>query len=509
MIILDAEDQLRTKQLRDPFLGGGPTLRFPEKAAARSNSPLPDYETSEAHQKLILKENIQRKRVDPRLWRAILYALAIYVILSAVIGVPIIIVKRRKNTDDMAYGIGPIWDGDDDPGTSLSLSNSNPWLPGVTAKCDWDDIEHNDSHNYSATVTRFLSCPGTLYIRSNISQTTTTASFSLGHLTVDINPDPSALKTMFRVDAVASTKELLRHTTACFDESGNDRGLFIGVSKKLKPTDFVGLDIQVLLPKTISSNAPLNFFTYLPWFSHGFGDLKNYTTFTNLVIEGAGFDVVARSVKASLISVKNSYGSILGEFHAIDSLTLDGIKGDIIANITLERDPASLGPTFLTLDTGDGAIDARVKLVAASPRYSFNPSQPYTFVADVKTFNGPLNIQVAHSSTTPPIPLQLTVQNNDGKTVVVVDKSFEGTYSAQSKLEKVAVEQPYMLPSADPLGKGRSRNYKCDQKSVNRVRGWVGWGKQPKYGDGVVQGQIKVVSSLSPIMLDLGSGTGP
>lgn len=93
MIILDEEDQLRTKQLQDPFIGG-PTLRFPEKVAGRSDSPLPDYETSEARQKLIVKENYLNKRVDPRLWRAIIYALGIYVLLSIIIGVPIVMVVR-------------------------------------------------------------------------------------------------------------------------------------------------------------------------------------------------------------------------------------------------------------------------------------------------------------------------------------------------------------------------------------------------------------------------------
>lgn len=87
MIILDEEDQRRTKQ--DPY-AAGPTLRFPEKAAGRSDSPLPDYETSEARQQLILK-NLPQRKVDPRLWRAILYALAIYVTLSVAIGVPIIV----------------------------------------------------------------------------------------------------------------------------------------------------------------------------------------------------------------------------------------------------------------------------------------------------------------------------------------------------------------------------------------------------------------------------------
>ena len=88
MIILDAEDQRRSKQ---DLPVAGLTLRLPEKAVARSDSPLPDYETSEARQKFLLQTTSNRKILDARLWRAILYAFVIYVLLSAVIGVPIVL----------------------------------------------------------------------------------------------------------------------------------------------------------------------------------------------------------------------------------------------------------------------------------------------------------------------------------------------------------------------------------------------------------------------------------
>lgn len=82
MIILDEEDQ--RKNFNDPY--GGLTLRYPEKAVARSDSPLPDYETSEARQK-----HKDRKKVDPTLWRAVFISLGIYILLSVVIGVPIVV----------------------------------------------------------------------------------------------------------------------------------------------------------------------------------------------------------------------------------------------------------------------------------------------------------------------------------------------------------------------------------------------------------------------------------
>lgn len=89
MIIDDDEDQ-RTK------LGSnvaGPTLRLPDRVAGRS--PLPDYETSQAQHSIIFRKPVFRRRFDSRFWHAIFYALAIYIALSVVIGIPLIILVRR------------------------------------------------------------------------------------------------------------------------------------------------------------------------------------------------------------------------------------------------------------------------------------------------------------------------------------------------------------------------------------------------------------------------------
>jgi len=357
-------------------------------------------------------------------------------------------------------------------------------------------------------VERALNYSGSFHISSNISTVASNTNYSSGHLTVNINPDTSASKLVFKVDVSASTEDLLHQTVACFVDSENDKGLFVFVSKQLRPLDFVTVNIQVLLPSKGPSTPLDNFVTYLPWFSQNFGDLGSRFSVRNLVIEGAGYDVVAESVNASKISVKNSYASIIGAFHATTTMSLDSIKGNINTNITLEHLSTATIPTSLVMDTGDGAIDARVVLVAPQPRRL--PSHPpsYTFVADVKTFNGPLRFQATNSNTTSLSPLQLTVQNNDGKTDVYLDKDYEGTYSVQSKLGKVYVQKPYLPSSMDPLNQRRPRLYIYDQQSINQVAGWVGWGKRPAYGMGAAQGQVKITTSLSPIMLQLGCVTG-
>ncbi|KAF9469906.1 hypothetical protein BDZ94DRAFT_1243520 [Collybia nuda] len=503
MIILDEEDQRRAKQA--PYTAG-PTLRFPEKAAGRSDSPLPDYETSEARQQLILKHSNQRK-IDPKLWRAILYALAIYVTLSVAIGVPIIVLKKPKSTE-VVVPDPSIWGSDDsDSGTPLSLANVDTWTLDKDAHCGWTNIQDDPSHyTFTARSQYNLSHTGSVFIRSNVSLITDKKNFIEAKLSVDINPDSKATNILFDVNITASTSGLLRSTGPCFSDKGNNRGLYIYSSRRLSSMDALWLEIRLLFPQESSNQILENFVTYLPSFSQTFGNLTGDAAFNNVLIEGSGRDIICQSMKAPKIAIKNSYGSIRGVFRASESLNLDSIKGSIITNVTLASDPKRTTPTYLTLDTGDGEIDARVTLLAPDSWFTGRPTHPRAFVADVKTFNGPLKLKVANSASTPPVPLQLSVQNNLANTSVTLDPCYEGTFSAQTKLSQVFVRERFIGPWLDPLQQSRQMSTIYYQNESTRVRGWIGWGKQPTYGDGIIQGQVKIISSLSPVMLQL-SGT--
>jgi hypothetical protein len=73
----------------------GPTIRLPERAVRRrrSLSPLPDYEASEAQYKrnVTLDSKTQRAWHQTKIWRAVLFLLLTYALLTTVIGVPIIV----------------------------------------------------------------------------------------------------------------------------------------------------------------------------------------------------------------------------------------------------------------------------------------------------------------------------------------------------------------------------------------------------------------------------------
>ena len=92
MIILDGQANGRTKDFEDTY--NGLTLRHPQAALTRSTSPLPDYDTSEAQHWKNTAQPPARWNLDPRFWKAGLYALAIYLVLSILIVVPIVVWVR-------------------------------------------------------------------------------------------------------------------------------------------------------------------------------------------------------------------------------------------------------------------------------------------------------------------------------------------------------------------------------------------------------------------------------
>ncbi|KAK0212862.1 hypothetical protein DFS33DRAFT_74978 [Desarmillaria ectypa] len=139
MIILEEADQ----QVKFDSSVAGPTLRFPDRAVGRSSSPLPDYETSQAQHNLTPTRKPLHNKVDARFWRATLYALVIYVVISVVIGVPLIVTQLSKKHRGPP---GP-WHNDDASISSQNLAN-NGILSLETLGCNsWDTIKDDPSHS--------------------------------------------------------------------------------------------------------------------------------------------------------------------------------------------------------------------------------------------------------------------------------------------------------------------------------------------------------------------------
>lgn len=91
MIILDREDQDTVKL--DRLDAHGRTIRLPERVslAARSTLSLPDYETSQALYIESPKPTVAQRQAKRRLWRTVVIAMAVYIILTLIL-VPILVV---------------------------------------------------------------------------------------------------------------------------------------------------------------------------------------------------------------------------------------------------------------------------------------------------------------------------------------------------------------------------------------------------------------------------------
>jgi hypothetical protein len=87
MIILE---EVAERPKDDKF--NGLTLRNPQAAYTRSSSLLlPDYDTSEAQHREATIPPSSKFKLDARTWRAVLFALCLYIFLTVTIAVPIIV----------------------------------------------------------------------------------------------------------------------------------------------------------------------------------------------------------------------------------------------------------------------------------------------------------------------------------------------------------------------------------------------------------------------------------
>ncbi|KAF5370636.1 hypothetical protein D9758_001903 [Tetrapyrgos nigripes] len=490
MILLDAEDQQQHPKLQ--YHVAGATARPPESSLNASQPSLPDYETSQAQhspQPFLNRKYPFFNTVDTRFWRAALYALAIYVVLTIAIGVPLLITRIAKHKIPHPHPA-------DSSFLATPLEYANAKVFAMDRNCNAWDI----SDEFSASVSHSLSAQGSFSIRSTAWQEAAaeTGSPIYGNLTVDVNPDPSVSSAVFHVTVLSSIPLFYENSHICFNDDGSDRGLSVYIPSNFSGSESLTINVFLLFPQTtvLSLN---NLVTYLPMFSQRIGALAPRVSFDQVEIEGSSMDIHCDSLKARQITVQNSLAAISGSYNASSSLKLDTISAPINANITLVQDDTSKAPTYLSLDTGNGEINANVTMLADASQLVLHPM---IYMGHVKNFNAPLRLNVAHHPSTPPARLELIVENHQAESNVTLDDKFVGIFDVQSKLSSASVEW-------DNHGSGSSptRNVVYDEtSSTSRRHGWIGWGSRPEKWDQHKEGRVVLVSSLSPVLLQLGSG---
>ncbi|KAJ2922725.1 hypothetical protein H1R20_g14367, partial [Candolleomyces eurysporus] len=517
MIILDG-DRGRDK-IDSPFVGQ--TVRLPDRVTLRLTTSLPDYDASQQEHEVSQEPEKKKRRFDSSFWRAVVCSLVIYVALSLAIAVPLVVVRKEpKNKPRPKPPPGPpgysLWSSDDAT-SPLPLQSLRESLSGHAVRCNvWDIAEDSSSNPLLLSTSQYKLPPqGLITVRSNISYDSDIFSGINGSLAVNLNQDKKEKNVLFIVNVLSSTRAVRDLTNVCFTDTGPNRGLTIYAPKELdSPDATLSFAIQVLLPVSVSIET---FKTYLPLFSQTFGELRPQVWFDRLTIEGTNNFISCGKLAGSHISVKNVLANVQGSFNVTDRLTLDTVRGwgfqctdsfvqttyshdrAISANIILTQTPSCLQPSFLSMDTGYSPISANITLATTAPgNAEFQPS----FVTQVKTFNGGIDVDILHDKHTPSSSLSLQVQNALAESNVRLDSKFEGMFNVQTKLDQVTIRNG-TISRGGGKSAAKERVISFDQRSPGRAMGWVGWGqRQPQRTFG--QGRIEIVSSLSPITLDLG-----
>ncbi|KAJ7188032.1 hypothetical protein C8R46DRAFT_933761 [Mycena filopes] len=501
MILVDPQEQGSSK-LAVPAA----TLRLPEPVAGRSASPLPDYETSQAQQHTVALTKPTKSsfpnRFGSRFWRVTFFALAIYVFLSVVIGIPVIVTRiasRKAHPPPSIPSMMALFLDEDDqaaPPLVLPSAAGGMLMAESSSICDKWDSKDTLGSLFVATARHTLDPSGLFAVRSNATDEVIQHPGGMHNFTVGINDDPTETDVALTVSLTSSSEALRDQAHICFASSGNYRGVSVYLPEALTPYDVLAFNINLLFPQTSRLLTPTDLITYLPMFQQSFGYISPNIRIQNINVAGAGLDIRVNALQANKIAVRTSFANITGSFNATQSLKLDNINGAITSNVTLYNDPSTNLATYLVVDTGNSDIVTDVTMVGPA-----KSQKQAMFNVAASTFGGSLSLNVGHDSATPPASLQLHVGNNQGFSHVVLDSKFSGVFDLRTKVANVSLDTKQV--HKDPTGAGRHWNVSYDSRSTSVVHGWLGWGQRPKTYNPGMDGSVSAASSLSQIVMQI------
>ncbi|KAL5528537.1 hypothetical protein ACEPAF_7673 [Sanghuangporus sanghuang] len=493
----------------------GPSRRHSDPSALpsppRPSSPrLPDYATSQAEAEKAEEAEKQQaegilkaaKRKQRRLRRYLVYALVVYLVLSVSIGVPLFVVLRR---DAQRSGIST-----SEKWLSSNLPPPPPppdWLPpdvstisvnsAIPISCnDWTVNVASDSGPTEHKLQYSMPLSDTIYVRSNFSDLDDDTALQLpvtGSLHVSVVNGTNATVT---VTAKNIDNAFLRDSNVCLMSSGIAWGLNISVPSIAEKGYY--FDVLLELPSDETDTPLCNFATYLPLFNQSFDSLDSFTDINTVDVEGSIGNIYFESVQARSILVRGSASSISGSFNASEKLILETILRPITANVSLYNYGYDLDPTQLSVETGNSNISLNVNLQSGTNGTGYCTP---IYMTSVMAFNGAINAAYYHDPSVVASTLYVRAINSVEPAHVFVDSVFQGTYDVHTTLADAIVERTVDLD--DPAGQGRNRSFQDSYVSTSRAYGWVGWGLRPDDERALQQGQIEIVSSLSPAVLEL------
>lgn len=136
-------------------------------------------------------------------------------------------------------------------------------------------------------------------------------------------------------------------------------------------------------------------------------------------------------------------------------------------------------------------------IVLHSQAFTSTP-QPL-FLADVRTFNAPIDLNIRHHSSTPPSLFHLQAETTSGHLEVTIDTKYTGWFDLQSKgVDRSTKVNEERIDAAQNSG---SRGYHYSRLSKERTYGWVGAGGMPSTFKRSEVGNLEVLSLLNDATL--------
>ncbi|KAH9949543.1 hypothetical protein B0H21DRAFT_98874 [Amylocystis lapponica] len=537
MIILDEADDphIQSKVASETTLTSRtvrpttPTPSLPDYESSQSISSSSSSASHSSRAQLTAVESAEPpvnrwwpKHRSARVRRVVLYALVIYFFFTVAVGVPIIVVKMQHRwyerqivaQDTSAMISSP---------SLLIIDGETPLAQGSNVSCNaWVDMDVPLSDLMRADLQYVIPLSGPIFLQSNVSyyEENDLSQQVSGTLNVDVNDDPAATDAVVSVSMFYSVASIRMDTSVCLVNLSGSNGIYIYGPHTVQWPETLMFNISLLLPQTPDLFIS-KLVTMLPRFSQQYGPLASSVLFGNVELGGPLSKVMIDSLSAGTAVIKSPLAEISGQFDITQALVLDTVSAPITANISLHNSGSLAQVTYLELSTGNSPLTANVTLYfpyGSPPAY-----KAPNFLAKAQTFNGPLNLTIAHAPSSAPAALQLQAENALGEVLVSVDSKFAGTFDVTTTYASAQVLMPDVLsengtqydlglytPSSSAAAPSSSftRAVDFDVISSSRMAGWVGFGPRPpspqKYhANG--QGRIEVESTLTPVTLLLGS----
>ncbi|EKM54500.1 uncharacterized protein PHACADRAFT_196928 [Phanerochaete carnosa HHB-10118-sp] len=309
MIILD-EDQEQFPKIASP-----PPAHPVARRPGTPTPSLPDYETSQEHENLKTPFHVKPRS---RRWRWFIYGLVAYFVVTVAIGVPLIVVKTRHDsesykTPNVLYPSPPQLGSNSSTGFNLGAT---PVPVDSATQCNsWDFKDQWQDGVLQAHLEYYLPVTPTIFVQSNVSCVPSLVGPVTGSLTVGINPNSTNPRATVDVLMSYTGTDIREQTSVCLMNLAGSDGLYIYVPSNLTAPDHLDFNITFLFPNTSTPQYIANFLTSLPYFSQHIEALSPRITFGNAALIGMSSNITIANMQAEALLIRSPYSDIDGMFN--------------------------------------------------------------------------------------------------------------------------------------------------------------------------------------------------